>query len=241
MSAPLVATLMGHPIRWEILTALSRSDRRVSELVDLTGASQNLVSYHLGLLREGHVISARRSSADARDVYYILDQRAVASQLADLQSTLHPALAPGGSKRAARGFVLFLCTANSARSQMAEALMRRTAGRTVRAVSAGSHPEPVHPLALRVLSERGVSTAGLRPKHWSEVTRTNLARVVTLCDMVREELPRELVTANHVHWSLADPAGVTGGSRRLAAFRDTADLIEVRVRGLIAELVAEAA
>src|SRR3954449_4409377 len=70
---PQFLRLAGHPLRWRLLSELARSDRRVGELCELAGEQQSLVSYHLRQLREGGVVSLRRSTADGRDTYYVLD------------------------------------------------------------------------------------------------------------------------------------------------------------------------
>jgi ArsR family transcriptional regulator, arsenate/arsenite/antimonite-responsive transcriptional repressor / arsenate reductase (thioredoxin) len=167
-------------------------------------------------------------------VYYRLDVGRLRSDLKQLGAGLHPALGPPRGSDVATGSVLFLCSGNSARSQMAEALLRhRTMGR-VTSSSAGTHPEGVHPLAIQVLEGRGVSIRDLRSKHWSEIGDRRFDRIVSLCDIARDELPDALLGSNHVHWSLADPAAVGGSAaRRNAAFQSAAGEISERIEELL--------
>src|SRR6201993_2584534 len=86
--------MASHPLRWALLTELATSDRRVRELAAAVDEPQNLVSYHLGLLRSAGLIDARRSSFDGRDSYYHLDLSRCAGAFGEAASALHPALAP---------------------------------------------------------------------------------------------------------------------------------------------------
>src|SRR5919106_5609943 len=92
MSPPSLLRLAGHPLRWELMSELARSDRHVRELTEALGKRQSLVSYHLGRLREGHLVSMRRSSADGRDAYYSLDLARCGELLAAAGRALHPGL-----------------------------------------------------------------------------------------------------------------------------------------------------
>lgn len=113
-TAPAFVSLAGHPLRWRLLAELARSDLRVRELVTLVGERQNLVSYHLRLLRDGGLVTATRSSFDGRDSYYHLDLDRCAHALAGTGTALHPALrldsAVPADQRLPRLAVLFVCT-----------------------------------------------------------------------------------------------------------------------------------
>lgn len=235
--------LLGEPVRWQLVAELGRSDRRVGELVQLVGKPQNLVSYHLSELRRAGIVSSRRSSADRRDVYYRADLLECRNQLGDAASSLHPGLAvvaapPGdAAPRPTRARLLFLCTGNSARSQIAEALVQQRSGGAVEARSAGSRPKPLHPNAVRVMAERGIDIAGRPTKSLTRFARSRFDRVITLCDKVREVCPEFPAAPITAHWSIADPAaGGETPQASYAAFQQVADDIEVRVALLLADL-----
>lgn len=224
---PLLLRMAAHPLRWALMTELASSDRRVRELVATVDEPQNLVSYHLRMLRTAGLVSARRSSYDGRDSYYHLDLARCRAAFGDAATALHPGLAPTGRAWPQRS-VLFLCTGNSARSPMAEALLlHRTDG--VQAASAGSHPAPrLHPNTVRVLREDyGIDLGPRRPQSLDALGGRRFDCVVTLCDKVRE-VPRDHGSAVTTHWSLPDPSGsgVTDRAtypefRRVAAELDT--------------------
>ena len=236
-SPPRFLRLAGHPLRWRLLSELARSDRRVGELCELSDSRQSLVSYHLRQLRDGGLVSARRSLADGRDSYYVLELAHCGELLADAGTSLHPGLATtaGLDAGGVRGAdVLFLCTGNSARSQMAEALAEQLSSGAVRAVSAGSHPKPLHPTAVLVMRERGIDLAGRRSKHLSEFTDRPFDYVISLCDRVREVCPEFPGTPEAIHWSLRDPAREPGtDEEQLAAFERTAAELETRIGFLL--------
>ena len=239
---PDVLRLAGHPVRWRLLRELAGSDRRVGELCDLTGERQSLVSYHLGRLRRGGMVATRRSLADGRDTYYLLDLSRCRELLVEAGSSLHPGLAARGAGRAhARARVLFLCTGNSARSQMAEALAARMSDGAIRAASAGSHPKPLHPLAVSVMRTRGIDIADRESKHLSRFGGERFDQVITLCDRVREVCPEFPGAPVLVHWSVPDPARERGDDDAVfAAFARTADELTTRVRFLVEAIDAQA-
>jgi protein-tyrosine-phosphatase/DNA-binding transcriptional ArsR family regulator len=234
--------LAGHPVRWRLLRELARSDRQVRELTSLTGRPQSLVSYHLGRLRAARLVSARRSSADGRDAYYTVDLARCGELLAAAGGALHPALGAAGPPPAAAealARVLFVCTGNSARSQMAEALAQRRSGGLVEALSAGSHPKPLHPNAVRVMAEHGIDIRGRVSRHLSVFAAERFGYVITLCDRVREVCPEFPGHPRHIHWSIPDPAAAGDTDQAsYPAFQAAAAELEARIGFLLASIAA---
>lgn len=242
MKPPSVLELAGHGLRWRLLSALARSDRQVRELTALVGQPQSLVSYHLGRLRAGGLVAMRRSSADRREIYYRIDLVRYGDLLVDAAAALHPGLRPGPPPRAPQvspaGSVLFLCTGNSARSQIAEALLRHYGGDAVEVSSAGSHPKRLHPDAVRVMRERfDIDIADQRVKHLSEFTGRRFDHVISLCDRLREVCPEFPGPPELIHWSMPDPSAVDQGG--YPAFERTAAELDTRVRFLIHHMSKE--
>ena len=242
-ATPVFVRLAAHPLRWRLLSELAASDRRVRELVELAGQPQNLISYHLGLLRRGGLVTANRSSFDARDSYYHLDMESCAQTMTAVGLALHPALrlAPTppsatSTERPVRPRVLFACTGNSARSPIAEALLRNRAGGDVEVVSAGSNPKPrIHRDAVRILREHygGIDIADHRPRHLDTVARRQFDYVITLCDKVREACPEFSDQPRLIHWSIPDPAANETDRQSYPAFWRTAAEIDTRIRYLL--------
>lgn len=241
---PAFLKLLAHKVRWQLITALALSDRRVQELVDLLQRPQNLVSYHLRLLREGEVVTVRRSSADARDTYYSLALDQVHALYLESGAAIHPALATtsalpdvavneegGVEKRPFR--ILFLCTHNSARSQLAEGIMRAVGGDQVEVHSAGNQPAEVHPLAIEAAAVLGIDISQQEAKHMDQFTGQSFDYVITVCDRVRESCPVFPDDPQKIHWSFADPTAVPGTYRqRLNAFVQTARELSTRINYL---------
>jgi protein-tyrosine-phosphatase/DNA-binding transcriptional ArsR family regulator len=238
---PPFLRLAGHPLRWRLLSELARSDRRVGELCVLADRPQSLVSYHLRRLRDGGLVSMRRSTADGRDTYYVLDLARCGELLSGAGVSLHAGLAPRMQPPAAPGRVLarvlFLCTGNSTRSQLAEALAEQLSAGLVRAASAGSDPLPLHPNALRVMRARGIELAGRRPKHLSAFAADHFEYVISLCDRVREVCPEFPGGPPLIHWSIPDPAREPGSdAETLPAFERTATELCTRIAFLVAAI-----
>ena len=130
--------------------------------------------------------------------------------------------------------VLILCTGNSARSQMAEGLLRHLGGDRFEVHSAGTHPTQVRPEAIEVMAEIGIDLSAHRSKSVDEFAGQPFDFVITVCDNAREHCPIFRGEAQRIHWSFEDPATVTGSAQqRLTAFRDVRDQIAARLRSLL--------
>ena len=234
--------LLADPVRWRLMRVLASGDHRVRELSAAIGQPQNLASYHLRQLRAGGLVTARRSSFDARDTYYSLDLEGCARALTGAASALHPGLAalpalgperaaePGAGQRR----VLFVCTGNSGRSPMAEGLLRHRAGARVEAASAGIQPRPLHADAVAVMRDRyRIDIAGHRPAHVEAAARERFDYVISLCDRAREVCPEFAGRPSLIHWSLPDPAAGEGGLAGYSAFARTAAELDARIGFLL--------
>jgi protein-tyrosine-phosphatase/DNA-binding transcriptional ArsR family regulator len=129
--------------------------------------------------------------------------------------------------------VLFLCTHNSARSQMAEALMRSMGGNQVEVNSAGSIPTEVDPDALATLNEVGVDTTGLHAKSLEQFVGEQFDYIITVCDRVRDVCPAFLGDPAQAHWSIADPVVIEDPEQRAKAFQNTLTELQTRIRYLL--------
>jgi protein-tyrosine-phosphatase/DNA-binding HxlR family transcriptional regulator len=180
-----VHAALADPARLAITDTLLAGDASPSELAAMLAMPSNLLAHHLHVLEQAGVITRRRSEGDRRRTYLRL-----------LPGALDLLAAPPA--RAARR-VLFVCTANSARSHLAAALWRRAS--SIPAVSAGTRPGPaIDPGAIAAARRHRLPLPRLRPRHISDVQQQD-DLVVTVCDMAREELGRQAA----VHWSVPDP------------------------------------
>ena len=135
--------------------------------------------------------------------------------------------------------ILYLCTGNSARSQMAEAFTRSMLppNAPIEVFSAGTHPKGVHAETVAVMKEAGVDTSGFRSKTVAEVPFDSIDLVVTLCDDARRSCPAPPSGARRIHWGLKDPAEAGGSPEEIRqAFRDTRDEVLTCVKRLLFEL-----
>jgi arsenate reductase (thioredoxin) len=130
--------------------------------------------------------------------------------------------------------VLFVCTGNSARSIMAEALLRKHGGGAFEVFSAGTHPRGINPLTLRVLEDAGLATRGLRSKSVEEFLGQHFDFVITVCDQARQVCPVFPGSQESMHWGYDDPGEATGtDDERLAAFRSVFTQLGLRINEFI--------
>jgi protein-tyrosine-phosphatase/DNA-binding HxlR family transcriptional regulator len=188
-----VHAALADPARLQIADTLLAGDASPSGLAAMLAMPSNLLAHHLHVLEQARVITRRRSEGDRRRTYLQL-----------VPATLDSLAVPPA--RAARR-VLFVCTANSARSHLAAALWRRASA--VPAVSAGTHPaDRIDPGAISAAERHRLPLPRLRPRHIDQV-RHDGDLVVTVCDLAREELGG----AAAVHWSVPDPATPPASTR----------------------------
>jgi thioredoxin type arsenate reductase len=234
--------LLAHRLRWQLLLLLAHSDYRVQELTGRLKQPQNLVSYHLRRLREHDLVREHRSAADRRDVYYSLDLTRFRQVYLAAGQSLDPSLgepAPSAAGQAAAATgrptrVLFLCTHNSARSQIAEGLLRHLGGAEVEVFSAGTEPGSVRPEAIEAMRSRGIDISGHTSKSVQQFVGQSFDYVVTVCDQAKESCPIFPGQPEQIHWSFDDPSAVEGPAEaRQAAFEQVARGLTNRINFLL--------
>lgn len=199
---------LGEPARLAIVDRLVLSDASPGEIGRELGVPSNLLAHHLKLLEQAGVIERSRSEGDHRRTYLRLRPKALAD------------LAPVGRRATPR--VMFVCTHNSARSQLAAALWARQS--PVPVASAGTRPAArVHPRAAAVARSHGLSLRRARTARVGEVLHDD-DLVVAVCDNAHEELGRQ--AADRLHWSIPDPTRVSTEDAFEHAFRDIAERID---------------
>jgi ArsR family transcriptional regulator, arsenate/arsenite/antimonite-responsive transcriptional repressor / arsenate reductase (thioredoxin) len=193
---------MADPGRLAIVDTLSWGEASPSELAARLGMTSNLLAHHLKVLAEVGLVTRHRSEGDRRRSYVAL-----------ARDTLDTAAAPhtAGALQAAER-VVFVCTHNSARSQLAAAMWNTAS--PVPATSAGTHPAPhVHPGAVAVARRRHLALAPTQPRHLRDVLDP-ADLIVTVCDSAHEEIATDQLAAEHaaehggrvgLHWSIPDP------------------------------------
>lgn len=187
------------------------------------------------------VITSQRAAIDRQRA----DLDRLDSQLTDLELTIQAAGRARLSKEVAMSAaesatlpapirVLFICTGNSARSQIAEALLRDFGGADFEVFSAGTEPKGVNPFAVRVLDEIGIDWSGAQSKSVNQFVGQQFDYVITVCDRARKSCPVFPGEHNSLHWGLDDPAEVQGTDEaKLEAFRRTRTEVATRLRPFV--------
>jgi arsenate reductase len=233
--------------RLEVFRALAReapAGLAAGVLAEQLGVPPSTLSFHLDHLVSAGLVHRTR---DGRSLLYSLDVAAVneliwflgedacqgsvalcVDPLARIRERVDEARAPVSPPR-----VLFLCSRNSARSQMAEAILRREAGDRFEIHSCGLRPQAIHPLTLRVLEEAGLDTSQLRSKDLGDfLGKVSIHHAIIVCETANDHCPKLHPFALHLHyWPFPDPVEVEGTEEeRLAAFRTASDAIEQRIQ-----------
>ncbi len=236
---------LAHESRLSVFRLLVRANpdgMPAGELAERVGLPASTLSFHLQhLLHAGLIRSERRGrsliyslcSNALRELTWFLGEdccqgrsELFASPTSRIDKRLREA------EQAERPAVLFLCSANSARSQMAEALLRRAAGERIDVHSGGLRPQEIHPLTLRVLAESGIETRELYSKDLGHfLGKLPIHYAITVCELANRDCPRVHPFSMHqLYWPFPDPAAAMGTeAERLAVFRSVRDAIEVRI------------
>lgn len=229
--------LIAHDIRWQIILALAESDMRVHEITRRLDQPQNLVSYHLQKLKQALVVGENPSQADARSIYYHLNYETIQSKLLKVEKALapFPHVSPtSGRLHSGPKHVLFICTHNSARSQMAEGMLREWGNGLVNVDSAGSDPKPLHPLVVQAMLEKSIDIRQQRSKEINLFVQETFDYVITVCDRARENCPTFPGNPVQIHWSIPDPTLCEGSEEELLnTFRNVADELAKRIHSLL--------
>jgi protein-tyrosine-phosphatase/DNA-binding transcriptional ArsR family regulator len=237
---PEFIKLLANDVRWGLLKTLSISDYQVNELVAQLEQPMNLISYHLRKLRDDALVTTRRSEADGRDVYYSLDIARLRQLYVEAGMTLHPSIGayePSTDRLdSATRRILFLCTHNSARSQMAEGWLRHLSRGQLDVFSAGSQPTQIHSEAIRTMEAFGIDLRRQQPHHLSEFADQPFDYVITVCDKVREVCPTFPGEGQQIHWGFPDPSIIRDDQPRADAFLRTARQIRTRIEYFLTTL-----
>ena len=255
-------SVLADPQRLHILDLIINGIHCSSGIVARLGLTPNLVSHHLKVLREAGLVDIERDPADRRWIYYIPNIQQLTEIQFQLSYLLHPAriqarAAECGPSQGAQPYIppdhltiekehpmtnkakiIFLCTGNSARSQMAEAFMKKYAGDLFEVHSAGIEPKGVNPYTVRVMEEAGIDISGYQSKGVRQyLGHVNFGYVVTVCDHAEENCPTVFLTqGKHLHWSFEDPAAFQGTEEQtLQKFSQVRDQIEKRIKEFAAE------
>jgi len=215
-----IAGALADARRMQVIVALMQSDMTAQELADVMQLQASATSYQLRILADAGLVRMHRSDADSRETYYQCNRSVLRAYAEMLEQ-----LVRGDRGRWQVGSrVLFVCRANSARSQMAEAWVRECALPDVTVQSAGIEVSDIHPHTITVMQEVGVVLAHQHAKTIDDIDiMPDL--VISVCDYARKAIVQRWPHATYVHWSIPDPA--KHGTTR--EFRVVRDIIKERV------------
>ncbi len=239
-TAPLnFIKLLAHDVRWGLLKALTVSDLRVQELSSLVNEPMNLVSYHLKKMRQDDLVTTRRSEADGRDLYYSLDVGKLRMLYQQAGHALHPVMSTilpfEPAVTVAHPLrILFVCTHNAARSQMAEALLRNNGSENIAVFSAGNAPTEIHPDTVSTMQALGIPLTGQYAKSLEQFNGQSFDYVITVCDRARETCPT-FPGGQQLHWGFADPLNIQNETERRTAFEQIAAQLASRIEYFLTE------
>jgi arsenate reductase len=244
---------LADPYRLHILDLLTEGEACHSELKEQVGLPANLLSHHLRVLRQAGLVRTRHDTMDGRWIYYAINKDGLTYWRAWLGQFLDPGRVqarsalcgpegrqaptslskPDEVERKRKRFVLFLCTGNSCRSQMAEAIVNTRLGDEWAAFSAGTLPAGcVHPKAVESLAEIGINWRGRSAKHADEFRTIPFDLIVTLCDNAKKNHPTWLDQSQPapIHLGFPDPARATGSEEEVrTTFRTVREAIANQV------------
>lgn len=227
-----VHAALGDPVRLSIVDELVVSDRTPTELAEQLGLASNLLAHHLGVLERVGLVERTVSSGDRRRRYVRARPLAFASAGPAGDPSAAPMLAgrtSAGAETTPAPHALFVCTHNSARSQLAAALWRDRTGAA--ADSAGTHPaDRVHPGAIAAASRLGLDLSAAAPRELAPGELDGADLVITVCDRAHEEIP---LPAAALHWSIPDPVGADPDPAGADPFDLAAALLDRRISATV--------
>jgi protein-tyrosine-phosphatase len=218
-----VAEILADEKRVAVLDALRDRDVTANDIAQMMGLPASAASYHIKQMVLAGVLRGTRSDDDARVVYY----RRIAAPIRSYLHRLQGLFGDGRPRQAlgsADALVLYICRANSARSQMAAAWSRVLLPATVHTLSAGVDVRPIHPLTIAVMHEVGINLATAQPTALARVA-VHPTAVVSVCDSTRSVSEERFVQSERYHWSTPDPAT----RNDVQEFRRVRDDLRVRV------------
>lgn len=234
-----------------MLVRMAPKGLAAGELAERIGLPASTLSFHLQHLVHAELIQSERRSRSLvyslrvdclQELFWFLGEDCCQGRTdlcTPFTSRIEERLRE--AKTSSRPAVLFVCSGNSARSQMAEALLRRDAGDRFDIYSGGLKPQEIHPLTLRVLDEIGIATAGLRSKDLGQfLGKVTINYAVIVCEAAHDDCPRlHPFSVQQMYWPFADPAAAQGTEdEQLSVFREVRDAIAGRVQHWLQEEMA---